>query len=128
MAGKLTVWVQVNAGFCFLIGAAFTNVVYHALFAPQLFWSVMPLFFYAFGMSLVAPGATLLVLDLFPEIRGVVASCQSASVTFVSALIAGLVAPALDHAVFSLALGQLTCCVIAASLWYSGRRFSRSHM
>ncbi|MFZ4529361.1 MAG: multidrug effflux MFS transporter [Undibacterium curvum] len=128
MAGKLTVWVQVNAGFCFLIGAAFTNVVYHALFAPQLFWSVMPLFFYAFGMSLVAPGATLLVLDLFPEIRGVVASCQSASVTFVSALIAGLVAPALDHAVLSLALGQLACCLIAASLWYSGRRVSRSHM
>ena len=77
-------------------------------------------------MSLVAPGATLLVLDLFPTIRGIVASCQSATLTLLGAVIAGVVAPALDHSALSLALGQLVCALIAAALWYSGRAYWRS--
>jgi len=86
----------------------------------------MPLFFYTFGMSLVAPGATLLVLDLFPTIRGIVASCQSATVTLLGAIIAGIVAPALDHSAFSLALGQLGCALIGSMLWYIGRIYWRA--
>lgn len=121
LAGKITVWKQVRIGFCFLFGAALFNVVFHWFSAPVLLWSVMPLFFYTFGMSMVAPGATLLVLDLFPEIRGIVASCQSAAVTLVGAVIAGVVAPALDHSVLTLAAGQLACTSIAAMMWYSAR-------
>ncbi|MFZ6655571.1 multidrug effflux MFS transporter [Undibacterium sp. TJN19] len=126
LAGKMTVWKQVNIGFCFLLGAASFNVVFHYFSPPVLLWSVMPLFFYTFGMSLVAPGATLLVLDLFPTIRGIVASCQSATVTMLGAVIAGVVAPALDHSVLTLALGQLACAGIAAMMWYTGRAYWRA--
>ncbi|MBR7793138.1 multidrug effflux MFS transporter [Undibacterium sp. FT147W] len=126
LAGKLSVWKQVSIGFCFLIGASVFNVTFHFFSAPVLLWSVTPLFFYTFGMSLVAPGATLLVLDLFPTIRGIVASCQSATLTLLGAVIAGVVAPALDHSALSLALGQLVCALIAAALWYSGRAYWRS--
>lgn len=126
LAGKLSVWKQVSIGFCFLIGASVFNVTFHFFSAPVLLWSVTPLFFYTFGMSLVAPGATLLVLDLFPTIRGIVASCQSATLTLLGAVIAGVVAPALDHSALSLALGQLVCALIAAVLWYSGRAYWRS--
>jgi MFS family permease len=73
--------------------------------------------FYSFGMSLVAPGATLLALDMFPEIRGVVASCQSATSTLFSALIAGVMSPLLSHSVLYLALGQFVCCCVSACLW-----------
>lgn len=126
LAGKISVWKQVSIGFCFLIGASLFNVGFHLFSAPVLFWSVMPLFFYTFGMSLVAPGATLLVLDLFPSIRGIVASCQSASVTLIGAVIAGVVAPVLDHSVLALAAGQLACALIGAALWYTGRAYWRS--
>ncbi|MDE2428140.1 MAG: MFS transporter, partial [Burkholderiales bacterium] len=126
LAGKISVWKQVSIGFCFLLGASVFNVVYHFFFPPSLFWSVAPLFFYTFGMSLVAPGATLLVLDLFPTIRGVVASCQSAAMTFLGAMIAGIAAPALDHSVLTLALGQFACALIGAILWYSGRAYWRA--
>jgi len=126
LAGKLSVWKQVSIGFLFLIGASVFNVVFHFFSAPVLLWSVMPLFFYTFGMSLVAPGATLLVLDLFPTIRGIVASCQSALLTLLGAVVAGVAAPALDHSVLALALGQLVCALIAALLWYSGRAYWRS--
>ncbi|MBC3869887.1 multidrug effflux MFS transporter [Undibacterium oligocarboniphilum] len=126
LAGKISVWKQVSIGFCFLIGASLFNVAFHLFSVPVLFWSVMPLFFYTFGMSLVAPGATLLVLDLFPSIRGIVASCQSASVTLIGAVIAGVVAPLLDHSVLALAAGQLACALTGATLWYTGRAYWRS--
>jgi DHA1 family bicyclomycin/chloramphenicol resistance-like MFS transporter len=126
LAGRMSIWKQVSIGFVFLIAASLCNVLFHAISAPMLPWSVMPLFFYCFGMSMVAPGATLLVLDLFPSIRGIVASCQSATVILLAALVAGIVAPALDHSAFALALGQLGFALTGMLLWYSGRAYSRS--
>jgi DHA1 family bicyclomycin/chloramphenicol resistance-like MFS transporter len=123
MAGKIHIPNQVMIGFIFLIGASAANVLYHALFPPALPWSVLPLFFYTFGMSVVAPGATLLVLDLFPDIRGTVASCQSFTQTMLGALVSGLVAPLLSHSVLWLAAGQLGCTLIALLFWIGGRSY-----
>jgi DHA1 family bicyclomycin/chloramphenicol resistance-like MFS transporter len=125
MAGKLSVSHQVLTGFCFSIGAGVVNVAYHAFYAPALPWSVMPLFFYTFGMSVVAPGVTLLVLDLFPHIRGTVASCQSFLQTILAAIVAGLVAPMLWTSVFWLAAGQLAFTGIALALWLGRRSYKR---
>jgi DHA1 family bicyclomycin/chloramphenicol resistance-like MFS transporter len=127
LAGRLTIARQVSIGFMFLLSAAVVNVVFHFFSVPMLPWSVIPLFFYAFGMSVVFPGVTLMVLELFPHIRGIVASCQSASVTLLSAFVAGVMAPALDHSVLSLALGQLGFALMALLLWYTGRVYARKH-
>lgn len=127
LAGRLTIARQVSIGFMFLLSAAVANVAFHFFAMPMLPWSVIPLFFYAFGMSVVFPGATLMVLELFPHIRGIVASCQSASVTLLSAVVAGVMAPALDHSVLSLALGQLAFALLGLGLWYAGRVYARSH-
>ncbi len=127
LAGRLTIAKQVAIGFVFLMSAAIFNVVFHYFSAPMLPWSVVPLFFYAFGMSVVFPGATLMVLELFPHIRGIVASCQSASVTLLSAFVAGVMAPSLDHSVLSLALGQFGFALMALILWYSGRAYSKMY-
>ncbi len=123
LAGKFSVFRQVMIGFCFLIGAASVNVIYHALLPPSLPWSVAPLFFYAFGMSLVAPGATLLVLDLFPSIRGTVASCQSFTMTMLAAVVAGVIAPFLDRSVLLLAAGQLGFTLTALAFWMASRSY-----
>ncbi|MFZ6820410.1 multidrug effflux MFS transporter [Undibacterium sp. Ji22W] len=126
LAGRLKIARQVAIGFMFIISAASVNLLFHFFFPPMLPWSVVPLFFYAFGMSIVFPGVTLLVLELFPHIRGIVASCQSASVTLLSAFVAGVLAPALDHSVLSLALGQFGFAVLGLCLWYAGRAYYRS--
>jgi DHA1 family bicyclomycin/chloramphenicol resistance-like MFS transporter len=123
MAGKIHIPNQVMIGFIFLIGASVANVLYHALFPPALPWSVLPLFFYTFGMSVVAPGATLLVLDLFPHIRGTVASCQSFTQTMLAALVSGLIAPFLWHSVLWLAAGQLAFTLIGFFMWLAGRSY-----
>ena len=126
MAGKVSVSSQVFIGFAFLIGAASANVVYHAFFPPALPWSVMPLFFYTLGMSIVAPSVTLIVLDIFPDIRGTVASCQSFTQTMLGAVVAGLIAPFLSHSVLWLAAGQLTFTLIGLMLWLGGRSYHQA--
>jgi DHA1 family bicyclomycin/chloramphenicol resistance-like MFS transporter len=128
LAGRLPIPRQVLIGFVFLIGSGIFNVGYHAFFPPALPWSVAPLFFYTFGMSIVAPGATLLVLDLFPDIRGIVASCQSFTMTMLAALVAGVIAPFLSHSVLWLALGQLGFALIALALWLGRGSYHQSRL
>jgi DHA1 family bicyclomycin/chloramphenicol resistance-like MFS transporter len=125
IAGRMPFSRQIGIGFCFLIAAAVANVGYHLAFPPALPWSVLPMFFYTFGMSLVAPGATLLTLDLFPHIRGTVASCQSFAMTLLGALVAGVIAPFLSHSVLWLAMGQLGFGLAALALWLTSRQYRR---
>jgi DHA1 family bicyclomycin/chloramphenicol resistance-like MFS transporter len=73
------------------------------------------------GMSMVAPGLTLLVLDLFPHIRGTVASCQSFTMTMLSALVAGVVSPLVSSSVLLLAAGQLAFVLTGFMLWRLAR-------
>jgi DHA1 family bicyclomycin/chloramphenicol resistance-like MFS transporter len=72
---------------------------------------------------MVAPGTTLLVLDLFPHIRGTVASCQSFVMTLLAAVVAGAVAPFLSHSVLWLACGQLAFTGGALGLWLAARHY-----
>ena len=125
IAGKMSFARQIGIGFCFLLTASAFNLGYHLLFPPSLPWSVAPMFVYTFGMSLVAPGATLLALDLFPHIRGTVASCQSFATTLLGAVVAGLIAPLLAHSVLYLAAGQMVFSTSALVLWLTSR-FYRS--
>jgi DHA1 family bicyclomycin/chloramphenicol resistance-like MFS transporter len=125
MAGKMTFSRQIGIGFCFLITAAVANVLYHLWLPPALPWSVAPLLFYNFGMSVVAPAATLLAMDLFPHIRGTVASCQSFALTLLGALVAGVIAPFLSHSMLWLAAGQLAFSATALLLWLTSRHYRR---
>ena len=127
-AGKIAFTRQIGIGFCFVLAASLVNVGYHSLFAPGIPWTVAPLFLYTFGMSIIAPAATLLALDLFPHIRGTVASCQSFAVTILGALVAGVIAPALAHSVLWLAYGQLAFSVAALALWLGTRVYKRGRV
>jgi len=125
IAGKIPFVRQIGIGFCFMLAAVSCNVAYHVFLPPALPWTVLPLFFYTFGSSLIAPGATLMALDLFPQIRGTAASCQSFIVTLTGAVVAGVVTPALSHSVLALALGQAGFALGALALWLSSRQYRR---
>ena len=127
-AGRISIPMTMTLGYTLLIGASTANVLYHLYYPPAVPWSVLPLFFYTLGMSLVAPVLTLLVMDLFPDIRGTVASCQSFTQTMLSAVFAGVVAPFLVHSVLWLAAGQLACAVISLVLWLGGRYYHYKRM
>jgi len=125
MAGKLTFARQIRVGFFFMLGAVTFNVAYHSFLPPALPWSVAHMFFFTFGSSIIAPGATLMALDLFPHIRGTVASCQSFVTTLAGAIVAGVISPMLSHSVLSLALGQAGFTLLSIGLWATARRYRR---
>lgn len=126
MAGRARGGLQIVIGFALLMISGLCNVGYHLYFPPELPWTVAPLFLYSMGMSMVAPGLTLLVLDLFPHIRGTVASCQSFTMTMLSALVAGVIAPLLSHSVLWLAAGQFGFALTALVLWRIGHKVGKS--
>lgn len=125
IAGKMTFARQIAIGFGFLLSASAINVLYHSFFPPALPWSVAPMFLYTFGMSIIAPAATLLALDLFPHIRGTVASCQSFATTLFGAIVAGVIAPVLSHSLLWLAIGQALFALMALGLWMGARAYRR---
>jgi len=125
IAGKMAFSQQIAIGFCFLLAASTFNLLYHLWLPPALPWSVAPMLCYTFGMSVVAPAATLLALDLFPHIRGTVASCQSFAVTLLGAIVAGTIAPVLSHSVLWLAAGQMAFSTSALGLWLTSRHYRR---
>ena len=117
LAGRWSVARQIALGFAVSMMAALFNVLYHALAAPALPWTVLPLFFYSFGISVVSPGATLLLLDLFPQLRGTVASCQSCAISALAAVTAGVLAPLLSGSMLALATGQLGFLTLGLLCW-----------
>ena len=125
LAGKLAIPQQVRIGFVLMLTAALFSTCYHYFYAPSLPWSVLPLLLYTTGSAIVAPGATLLVLDLFPHIRGTAASCQSFALTMLAALMAGVVSPLISHSAFLLAVGQLSLVGTSLLLWTCARRISQ---
>ena len=126
MAGRARAGHQVLIGFTLLIVAGISNVGYHLFFPPALPWTVAPLFLYTMGMSMVAPGLTLLVLDLFPHIRGTVASCQSFTMTMLSALVSGLISPLVSHSMLALAITQCGFALTGLLLWRIARIVSKN--
>ena len=120
-AGRWNIGKQVRTGFVLMGGAAIANLAYHLVLPAAVPWSVMPVFFYTIGMSLCAPGVTLMVLDLFPTHRGVAASCQSFVQTMLGAVAAGLIAPILSGSALWLAIGQAVCVALALTFWRIGR-------
>jgi DHA1 family bicyclomycin/chloramphenicol resistance-like MFS transporter len=123
LAGRISVTSHMALGFAIMVGAAGFNVGYHAFYPPGLPWSVVPLFFHALGFSMLMPVVTLVIMDLFPAMRGLVASCQAFTQTMLGAVTAGVVAPFLSHSVLWLAAGQLACALIALVLWFAGRAY-----
>jgi DHA1 family bicyclomycin/chloramphenicol resistance-like MFS transporter len=106
LAGKLSLARTITVGYLVMAIAAAVNIGLNLALPPALPWSVVPIFGFTLGMSLAMPCLTLQALDLFPEQRGLAASCQTFLQAGFNSLAAGLLAPALWGSTLSLALGM----------------------
>ncbi len=113
-AGRKSYWRTLGYGLSCMTASAVGNVLFHTFHAPALPWSVVPLFFYSFGMSLSFPTLTLIALDFFPDQRGLASSCQSFISTGGAAIVA-VIAPAVWATTQKIALTEL-CFLVTALL------------
>jgi DHA1 family bicyclomycin/chloramphenicol resistance-like MFS transporter len=117
LAGRVASTRLILAGFSIQLVTGIVNVTLHAVHAASVPGSVLPLGFYAFGMSLATPGLILVGLDKFPQMRGLAASCQA----FAMVLLAGLVtqlAPTFGGRALALGLVQGVLCIAAFASWF----------
>ena len=105
------------AGFVLMIVAAAVNIGYNILFAAEVPWAVLPLFFYSFALSIAMPPMTLMALNHFPNNSGLASSMQSFIQMLLFALVSGLVAPLLFDSALKLAYGVMGGLLVALLCW-----------
>jgi DHA1 family bicyclomycin/chloramphenicol resistance-like MFS transporter len=72
---------------------------------------------FAFGWALMVPVVTLLVLDLYPERRGMASSLQAFIGSTANGLVAGVIAPLVMHSTPALAAVSLGMLCIGLVAW-----------
>ncbi|MBM3357208.1 MAG: multidrug effflux MFS transporter [Betaproteobacteria bacterium] len=120
-AGKLSPQRTVGVGYLVMFAAVAFNVGYHAFLPPALPWSVLPIMCYTIGMALAMPSVTLIILDLFPENRGLASSLQGFTHSFFTAITAGLVSALLSGLALTLALGMAALLTLGWFSWMTYR-------
>jgi DHA1 family bicyclomycin/chloramphenicol resistance-like MFS transporter len=122
VAGRLTPMRTIDIGFAFMGAAALLNILVCALLPPNVAWNIAPLFVFTIGSSIVAPSITLLLLDLFPRMRGLASSLQGFLQFTLSGFNAGTIAPLLDATLLGMALGMAAFTVASYATWSLYRR------
>ncbi len=121
-AGLWTPRRTVDLGFAFMGGAALVNIGISAFAPPSVFWNILPIFAFTIGSSIVAPSVTLLLLDLFPRMRGLASSLQGFLQFTLSGFNAGSIAPLLDATLLTMSLGMAAFTAASYALWSLYRR------
>lgn len=123
LAGRLSQRRTIVLGFCVMLAAATLNMLVNWMFAPGVPHSVLPIMLYNAGMALAMPSITLLILELFPQQRGLVSSCQGFVQGITSTITSAAIAPLLWTTTLALSFGMAGFVVLglgAFSLYIRG--------
>jgi MFS transporter, DHA1 family, multidrug resistance protein len=124
LAGKIAPKRQIRHGFVIMVVVAVLNLVANLLFTPHAAWALLPIAVFAFGWALMVPVVTLLVLDLYPERRGMASSLQAFIGSTANGIVAGVIAPLIMHSTIGLAAGSLAMLCVGLVAWlYLHRRW-----
>jgi DHA1 family bicyclomycin/chloramphenicol resistance-like MFS transporter len=123
-AGKLSATRTIGLGYLLMFAGATIQMAVAWYAAPAVQWHVLPIMIYTMGSSIVMPSATLLLLDLFPTMRGMASSLQGFVHFVLAAVNAGTIAPFLAQSLKGLAAGMAGFTVLSVALWalYRQRR------
>jgi len=117
LAGRIFPRRQIRHGLVIMQVTALANVAATLLFDPHVAWALLPIAVFAFGWALMVPVITLMVLDLFPERRGMVSSLQAVVGSAANGVVAGAIAPLVMHSAIGLAVASLLMLQIGVIAW-----------
>jgi DHA1 family bicyclomycin/chloramphenicol resistance-like MFS transporter len=127
LAGRIAPRRQIRHGFLIMVVISLANVAANFLFTPSAWWALLPIAIFAFGWALMVPVVTLLVLDLYPERRGMASSLQAVIGSTANGLVAGAVAPLVMHSTRAIALTSLLMMGVGLVAWiYIGRHWPQT--
>ena len=117
VAGKIPPKQQIRWGFSVMLLVSVINVAANLMFTAHAAWALLPIAGFAFGWALMVPVITLLVLDLYPERRGLSSSLQAVIGSTANGLVAGAIAPLVMHSTRALAIASLLFLAIGLAAW-----------
>ena len=123
LAGRVLPRRQIHRGFAIMFVCSVANVIANLLFEPDIRWALIPIGLFTFGWALMMPVVTLLVLDLYPERRGLASSLQAVVGSLSNAIVAGVIAPLVMHSAPQLAMTSLVMMSVGLLSWLYLRRF-----
>ena len=122
LAGRIEPQVQIRWGFRVMVAVSLANVAANFLFRAQAGWALLPIAVFAFGWALMVPVVTLLVLDLYPQRRGMASSLQAFVGSAANGFVAGAIAPLVMHSTRALAVASLLMMGVGLVAWAFIRR------
>ncbi len=97
----------IRIGYAVLAAGVLVNLAICAFRSRRyVAWNVLPIFIYTIGSSLIMPSVTLLLLDLFPTMRGMTSSLQGSSSSRSAPSSRVPIAPLLAHVAHLARLGH----------------------
>lgn len=126
IAGRLSPLRTIRAGFAVAAAGVLINLAVCHFLPPWVPWNVLPIFIYTIGSSLIMPSVTLLLLDLFPTMRGMTSSLQGFVQFALGAVVAGSLAPLFAVSLPSLAWGMAAFTAASFAIWLVYQRRARS--
>jgi DHA1 family bicyclomycin/chloramphenicol resistance-like MFS transporter len=117
LAGRIKPKHQIRNGFVIMLGVSLVNIALNLLLEPHVWWALPPIAIFAFGWALMVPVVTLMVLDLFPERRGMASSLQAFIGSMANGIVAGVVAPLVMHSPVALALTSTLMMSVGIAAW-----------
>ena len=124
LAGKLSPRRSVFLGFGVMGSGVLLNLALQFFVAPNLapgpwltFISIAPIVIATIGQPMVTTILQLMVMDLFPEKRGMMSSCMGFTHVMVSALTAGVIAPHVAGTAQHLVLASAAFFAIGSAFW-----------
>ncbi len=124
LAGHIAPKRQIRHGFVIMLVVGVLNLLANLWLPAHASWSMFPIAVFAFGWALMVPVVTLLVLDLYPERRGMASSLQAFVGSTANGIVAGVVAPLVMHSAIGLASASLLMLLVGLVAWvYLHRRW-----
>ncbi|HSD37330.1 MAG TPA: multidrug effflux MFS transporter [Rhodocyclaceae bacterium] len=113
LAGKLHPAGTVVLAYGIAAAAMLINLALSYSLADSVATRIPQIMLYTFGMSIALPTLTLRALDMFPQRRGMAASCQGFIQTLMMSVVAGVVSPALWGTTRHLAWGMVASLALS---------------
>jgi DHA1 family bicyclomycin/chloramphenicol resistance-like MFS transporter len=128
LAGRLSPKHTIRLGYAMMFAGVAVNLIVCWFVPPGVPWNVLPIMIYTFGGSIVMPSATLLMLDLFPRMRGMASSLQGFAQFALAGFTSGTIAPFLAVSVQALSLGMAGFAIASVVLWLFYQNRAPAHV
>jgi len=125
LAGRRSLDACVRLGQLIMaVSVAVALVLAHVL-PGRLPWAVLPLAAYTFGLAIAMSSLQVMLIDLAPQRRGMVSSCQGFVQSLANSLAAGLLVPLVWGTLGGLAWTSAALMTIGIALYALQRRMAR---